>query len=60
MKQTDLTRTLIGIKKIDSPNESSSKNLSYAEAVKLSPIVPKPTSSQTVSKDQINDKMSQV
>ena len=58
MKQTELTRTLIENKKTDSPNESSSKNISYAEAVKLSPIVLKPTSSQTLLKDQINEKMS--
>ena len=30
MKQTDLTRTFIENKKTDSPNESSSKNISYA------------------------------
>ena len=59
MKQTDLNRTLIENKKTDTPNKSSSKNYGYAEAVKLSPIIPKPTSSQTLSKDQINEKMSQ-
>ena len=59
MKLTELTRTLIENKKNDSPNESSDKNFSYAEAVKLSPIVLKPTSNQTLSKDQINEKMSQ-
>ena len=52
MKQTELTRTLIKNKKTDSLNESSSKNFRYAEAVKLSPIVLKPTSSQTLSKEK--------
>ena len=59
MQKTDITRTLTENKKTDSPNESSDKNFSYAEAVKLSPIVLKPTSNQTLSKDQINEKMSQ-
>ena len=40
-------------------NESFSKNFSYVESVKLSPIVLKPTSSQTLSLDQLNEKMSQ-
>ena len=59
MKQTELTRTLIENKKADNPKESSDKDFSYAEAVKFSPIVLKPTSNQTISKDQINEKMSQ-
>ena len=59
MKQTELTRTCIKNKKTESPNESSSKNFSYAEAVQLSPIVLKPLSSQTLSKVQTNGKMSQ-
>ena len=59
MNQTELTRTLIETKKTGSPNEISPKNLRYAEAVKLSPIVLNPTSSQTLSKDQMNEKMSQ-
>ena len=59
MKQTELTKMLIENIKTDSPDESSSKNISYAEAVKLSPILLKPNSSQTVSRDQINGKMSQ-
>ena len=59
MKQTEITRTLIENKKADNPKESSDKDFSYAEAVKLSPIVLKPTSNQTLSKDQINEKMSQ-
>ena len=59
MKETELTRTLIENKKTDSPNESSDKDFSYADAVKLSPIVLKPNSKQTLSKDQINEKMSQ-
>ena len=57
-KQTDITRTLIEAKETDSLNETSSKNFSYAEAVKLSPIVLKPASSWTLSKDQINEKIS--
>ena len=56
MKQTELNRTHIENKKADSLNENSSKNYSYAEAVKLSPTVLKPTSSQTLSYDQINKK----
>ena len=36
MKQTEVTRTLIENKKTVGPNESSSKNFSYTEAVKLS------------------------
>ena len=59
MKHTELTRKLSENKKTDSPNESPSKNFSYAEAAKLSPIVLKPNSSQTLSKDQINEKISQ-
>ena len=59
IKQTKLNWTLIDNKKPDSPNVSSSKNISYAEAVQLSLIVPKLTSSQTLSKDQINDNSSQ-
>ena len=58
MKQTELTRTLIENKKTDRPNENSSKNISYAEAVKLSPIVLKQTSSQTRLKEENNEKMS--
>ena len=49
MKQTELTRTLIVKIKTDSPNESFPKNISYSEAVKLSPIVLKPTPNQTFS-----------
>ena len=45
MEQTELTRTLVEIKKTYNPNESSSKNISYAQAVKLSPVVLKPISS---------------
>ena len=59
MKQTELTRTLIENKITDSPNESSSTNNSYAEAVQLSPIVLKLTPNQTLSKDQFNEKLSQ-
>ena len=44
MKQTELTRTLIENEKTDSPSESSDKNFSYAEAVKVFLIVLKPTS----------------
>ena len=58
-QQTELTRTLIKTKKTVSPNENSSKNISYSEAVQLSPILLKPTSSQTLSKDQINETFSQ-
>ena len=38
MKQTESTKTLIENNKSDNHNESSSKNISYAEAVQLSPI----------------------
>ena len=54
MKQTEITRTLIEKEKTNSPNERSSKNISYAEALKPSPIVLKRTPSQTLSRDQIN------
>ena len=59
MKQTELTRALIENKKTDSPNERSSKIMSYTEDVQMSSIVLKPTSSQILSKDQIYEKMSQ-
>ena len=56
MKQTELTRKFIENKRTDSLYESSSKNISYAEVVQLFPIVLKSTSSQTLSKDKINEK----
>ena len=59
MKRTELTRTLVENTKIDSPIESLFRKQSYAEAVQLSPIILKPTSNQTLSRDQINEKMSQ-
>ena len=59
VKQTELTRTLIENRKTDRPNENSDKNFSYEEAVKLSLVVLKPTSNQTISKDQNNEKISQ-
>ena len=59
MKQTELTRTIFENKKTDCPEESLPNNISYAEAVHLSPVVLKPTSSQTFSKDQFNEKISQ-
>ena len=59
MKQIELTRTLIENKKTDGPNKSSSENISYTEAVQLYPSALKPTSSQTLPNDQINEKMSQ-
>ena len=59
MKQIELTRYFIENKKTISLNESSSKNICYAEAVKLSPFVSIPTLGQTLSKDQINEKVSQ-
>ena len=57
MKHTEFTTTLIENKKTESPNETSPKNINYAEAAQLAPIVLKPTSSQTLSKDQINEKI---
>ena len=47
------------IRKLIDLRKTLPKNFSYAEAVKLSPIVLKPISSETLSKDQINEKMSQ-
>ena len=58
MMQTELPRPYIKNKIPDSPNESSSKNISYTEAVQLSPIVLKSTSSQTFSRTQVNAKRS--
>ena len=49
-KQTELTRTLTENKKADSPKEGSDKDFSDAEALKLSPIVLKPISNQTLYK----------
>ena len=60
MNQTELTRALIENKKNDSPNESFSRNISYAEAVLLSSILLIPSSNhQTLSEDKINEKMTQ-
>ena len=59
MKQTELIRTPFETKKTDSPNERSTKNISYAKAVKLSPVKLKPTSSQGLLRDQIIEKMYQ-
>ena len=47
------------IRKLITLRKALTKTFSYAEAVKLPPIVLKPTSNQTPSKDQINEKMSQ-
>ena len=60
MEQTDLARTLIINKETDSPTLSTSKNISYAEAIKLFPNVLTPILSRTLSKDQINEKNPQV
>ena len=49
MKQIELFRTRTESKKTYSPNESSSKDISYTKTVKLSPIIMKPTSSKTPS-----------
>ena len=46
MKQTELTRALIE-KKLIALMKSHPKNISHAEAIQLSPIVLKSTSSQT-------------
>ena len=35
------------------------KNISYAEAIQISPIVLQPNSSQTLLKQKINEKISQ-
>ena len=56
MKQTEISRRFIENRKSDSLSESSSINLTYAEALQVSLIVLKPISSQKFSKTKCKEK----